>query len=107
MIEDAVPLAGPYAHAGSSVGRTMGLVMAALAPATLFGLYRFGWPAIWLFAVTLAGALAAEAHRLEEKNNLGDDDIKQLVDDIGQRIDAERAAWREKLLDRFVTTKVG
>ena len=52
-------------------------------------------------------ALAAEAHRLEEKNNLGDDDIKQLVDDIGQRIDAERAAWREKLLDRFVTTKVG
>jgi len=51
--------------------------------------------------------LVAEAHRLVEKNNLGDDDIKQLVDDIGQRIDAERAAWREKLLDRFVTTKVG
>jgi hypothetical protein len=42
-----------------------------------------------------------------EKNNLGDDDIKQLVDDIGQRVDAERAAWREKLLDRLVTTKVG
>ncbi|MCG6867123.1 MAG: YfdX family protein [Thiogranum sp.] len=52
-------------------------------------------------------ALAADAHRLMEKSNLGDDDIKQLVDDIGQRIEAERAAWREKLLDRFVTTKVG
>lgn len=52
-------------------------------------------------------ALAAEAHGLEEKNNLGDDDIKRLVDDIGQRIDAERAAWRERLLDRFVTRKVG
>jgi len=51
--------------------------------------------------------LAADAHRLMAKNNLGADDIKHLIDDIGQRIDAERAAWREKLLNQFAATKVG
>jgi electron transport complex protein RnfD len=54
-------IAGPYAHAGSSVSRTMGLVMLALAPATLFALVQFGWPAIFLFAVTLVTAIGAEA----------------------------------------------
>ncbi|MCG6860908.1 MAG: RnfABCDGE type electron transport complex subunit D [Chromatiaceae bacterium] len=52
---------GPYAHVGSSVSRTMGLVMLALTPATLFGLVQFGWPAIFLFVVTLATAIGAEA----------------------------------------------
>ena len=32
----------------------MRLVMLALLPATLLGLWQFGWPAIFLFAVTLA-----------------------------------------------------
>jgi electron transport complex protein RnfD len=39
----------------------MGLVMLALLPATLFGLYQFGWPALLLFLVTVAAAVLAEA----------------------------------------------
>jgi electron transport complex protein RnfD len=39
----------------------MGLVMLALAPATLFGLVQFGWPAIFLFAITVTAAIGAEA----------------------------------------------
>lgn len=53
--------ASPHAHASNSVGRTMGLVMLALVPATLFGLYQFGWPAIFLFTVTLTATAAFEA----------------------------------------------
>lgn len=53
--------ASPHAHAGNSISRTMGLVLLALAPATLFGLYTFGWPAINLFLVTVFAALAVEA----------------------------------------------
>lgn len=52
---------GPYAHAKNSVGRTMGLVMLSLLPATLFGLYQFGWPAIFLFVFTILACLVAEA----------------------------------------------
>jgi len=56
------PIAGgPYAHQHSSIGRIMGLVMLALLPATVYGLYQFGWPAINLFVITLASALLAEA----------------------------------------------
>ena len=39
----------------------MMLVVLALLPTTLFGLYVFGWPAIFLFLVTLVSALAFEA----------------------------------------------
>jgi electron transport complex protein RnfD len=53
--------ASPHAHAPVSISRTMGLVMLALVPATLFGLYHFGWPAIFLFLVTLAAAVGFEA----------------------------------------------
>ncbi len=53
--------AAPYTHERSSIGRTMGLVMLALTPATLFGLVQFGWPAIFLFAITVTAALVAEA----------------------------------------------
>ncbi len=52
---------GPYVHERSSTGRTMGLVMLALIPATLFGLVQFGWPAVFLFAITVTAALVAEA----------------------------------------------
>ena len=51
----------PYTHASTSVTRTMTLVMLALTPATLLGLYQFGWPAIFLFIITIATAIAAEA----------------------------------------------
>ncbi len=54
-------LAAPYAHNESSVTRTMTLVMLALTPATLVGLYQFGWPAIFLFFITITSALIAEA----------------------------------------------
>lgn len=57
-----LPLAaGPFAHKGNSVQRTMGLVLIALAPATAWGLYLYGWPAIYLFLVTVAACIAAEA----------------------------------------------
>ena len=54
-------VAGPYTHAPVSISRTMLLVIAALVPATAFGLYQFGWPAIYLFITTLLAALFAEA----------------------------------------------
>ncbi|HRP96330.1 MAG TPA: RnfABCDGE type electron transport complex subunit D, partial [Rhodocyclaceae bacterium] len=53
--------AAPYTHAPTSVERTMREVMLALLPATAFGLYLFGWPAILLFAVTLAACVLVEA----------------------------------------------
>ena len=55
------PAAAPHTHERASIGRTMGLVMLALTPATLFGLVQFGWPAIFLFAITVTAALVAEA----------------------------------------------
>lgn len=54
----------PHAHAPTSVGRLMALVMAALLPATLFGFWLYGWPAINLWCVTLAAALLSEAAAL-------------------------------------------
>lgn len=52
---------GPFAHDRSSVNRIMLQVCLALLPATLFGLYLFGWPAINLWLLTCASALATEA----------------------------------------------
>lgn len=62
---DEQPVAGPYAHEKTSVSRTMVLVMVALLPATLFGLYQFGWPAIYLFLTTIVAAVLAEAMSLK------------------------------------------
>ncbi|MDO8263705.1 MAG: RnfABCDGE type electron transport complex subunit D [Gallionella sp.] len=52
---------GPFAHASTSVQRTMFTVLLALAPATVFNLYLFGWPAILLFTVTVGACVAVEA----------------------------------------------
>ena len=52
---------GPFTHGSSSVQKTMVTVLAALVPATLFNIYLFGWPALFLFAVTLGACLGAEA----------------------------------------------
>ncbi|MES9987793.1 MAG: RnfABCDGE type electron transport complex subunit D [Candidatus Thiodiazotropha endolucinida] len=60
-MNEAPLISGPYTHARSSIRRTMGLVMLALLPATLFSLYLFGWPAIFLFVTTLIAAIVAEA----------------------------------------------
>ncbi|MCB1790466.1 MAG: RnfABCDGE type electron transport complex subunit D [Gammaproteobacteria bacterium] len=53
-------IAGPHAHEHNHVTRIMLLVMLALAPATLFGMVLFGWPAVLLFAVTVVTAVLAE-----------------------------------------------
>lgn len=52
---------GPFAHNVNTVQRTMFTVLLALAPATLFNLYLFGWPAILLFSVTIGSCVVAEA----------------------------------------------
>ena len=52
---------GPFTHAPTSVQKTMVTVLAALVPATAFNIYLFGWPALFLFAVTMAACLGAEA----------------------------------------------
>ncbi len=54
----------PYAHEQNSVRQTMLWVMLALVPATLFGLYQFGWPAIFLFSITLLTVVLAEIFSL-------------------------------------------
>ena len=55
-------VSSPHAHRAYSIGQTMGLVMLALLPATAFGLWAFGWPAVFTVSGhTLASAVAAEA----------------------------------------------
>lgn len=51
----------PHAHAPVSISKVMGTVMLALAPATLFGFWLYGWPAINLWAVSLIAAIVGEA----------------------------------------------
>ena len=41
-------VSGPHVHSIFNVPRTMLMVMVALLPATGFGLYQFGWPAVFL-----------------------------------------------------------
>ncbi len=61
MIPAKPRTSAPYAHQRGGVRQTMLLVLAALAPATLFGLYQFGWPAVYLFVLTATAAVAVEA----------------------------------------------
>lgn len=51
----------PHAHAPITVSRVMGLVMLALTPATLFGFWLYGWPAVNLWVLALLSALIGEA----------------------------------------------
>ena len=53
-------MSGPYVRKKKSVTRTMTLVMLALMPATLYGLYLYGWPAIILFTVSIVSAILFE-----------------------------------------------
>jgi electron transport complex protein RnfD len=55
----------PHAHAVNSVQRIMATVMLALLPATLFGFWLYGWPAVYLWAVAIVAALAGEAAALK------------------------------------------
>jgi RnfABCDGE-type electron transport complex D subunit len=63
LLEDAMsPLPhAPHAHAGSSLGQVMATVMLALGPATLFGFWLYGWPALNVWAVCLGVAALSEA----------------------------------------------
>jgi electron transport complex protein RnfD len=51
----------PHAHAPVSIAKVMGTVLLALTPATLFGFWLYGWPAINLWAVSLIAAIVGEA----------------------------------------------
>jgi len=53
--------AAPHAHDRSGVGRIMFHVCLALTPATAFGIYQFGYPALLLWALTCASAMITEA----------------------------------------------
>ncbi len=55
----------PHAHAPVSVSQVMTTVMLALTPATLFGFWLYGWPAVNLWLVSLAVAVLAEAAALK------------------------------------------
>ncbi len=54
-------LSAPFTRSDSQVQAIMKQVMLALMPATLFGLFLFGWPAVFLFTVTALSALVFEA----------------------------------------------
>jgi RnfABCDGE-type electron transport complex D subunit len=54
-------ISSPHAHGARTVGRVMLLVMLALVPATLGGFWRFGWPAVYLWCVTVLACVFAEA----------------------------------------------
>lgn len=50
----------PHAHAPVSIAKVMATVMIALTPATLFGFWLYGLPAINLWAVSLISAIVGE-----------------------------------------------
>lgn len=54
-------VAAPHAHDRSSVERIMLHVCLALVPCTVFGIYLFGWPALYLLLTTCAAAVITEA----------------------------------------------
>jgi electron transport complex protein RnfD len=54
------PLSGPHTHKNADVNTVMRTVMLALAPATVFGLYQFGWPAVNLFFITIITSILVE-----------------------------------------------
>jgi len=56
----AAPPTAPHAVAANSVSRIMLTVVATLVPATLYGFWLYGWPAIDLFLVTILASLLGE-----------------------------------------------
>ena len=65
----AQPVASPHAHGGNSVTRTMFQVKIALLPATLFGFWLFGWPAFFLWLLTILSCLGFEAMALKMRGS--------------------------------------
>ena len=58
------PQSSPHIHAPLTTQRMMFDVMLALLPATLFGVYLFGWPALNLLLLSIITALLSEAFSL-------------------------------------------
>lgn len=54
------PAAAPHCRSGNSVSRVMMTVVAALVPATVFSFWLYGWPALFLWVVTIGAALVGE-----------------------------------------------
>jgi electron transport complex protein RnfD len=61
VISERPLIAGPFAHDIRTTPMVMAWVMIALIPATAFGLGLFGWPAVYLFLVTVGSATVFEA----------------------------------------------
>jgi RnfABCDGE-type electron transport complex D subunit len=61
-------VAAPHTTTTNSPGRIMSLVMLALAPATIYGFWLYGWPAFFLWAITVVSAMAGEAFSLRWQN---------------------------------------
>lgn len=58
---NATPPSGAHIKDRSHIAGIMRQVMLALAPATAFGIFLFGWPALFLFAITIIASLLFEA----------------------------------------------
>ena len=56
-----IPHSAPHTHSGNSISNVMFHVCIALLPATIFGIYIFGFPALNLLIVTIISCLIAEA----------------------------------------------
>ena len=57
------PPTAPHALASNSVSRIMLTVVATLLPATLYGFWLYGWPAIFLWIITVLSAPVISAIR--------------------------------------------
>jgi len=62
------PHSAPHTHSGNAVSRVMLHVIIALLPATIFGIYIFGLPALNLLLITIISCLIAEAISLRIAN---------------------------------------
>jgi len=62
---NVVPQSAPHTHSGSNIFQVMLHVCLALVPATLFGIYIFGFPALNLILITIISCLIAEAMSLK------------------------------------------
>jgi Na+-translocating ferredoxin:NAD+ oxidoreductase subunit D len=70
MIAHMKPVSGAHVGAGTSVSQIMWQVMLALSPATVFGIYCFGWPALNLFIITVLSAVFFEIFCVRLKGQL-------------------------------------
>ena len=60
-MNSATVTSAPYTHEQTSISLTMLLVMIALLPASVYGIYQFGLPALFVFVLTIAACVIFEA----------------------------------------------